>query len=102
MRIPYENLLDQFIKSFLYLRKAPEFIKDNKLWKGYMSHGWMSQVTIVIGVLISYKFFVEVRKLITASSDPEALNETGQFGSNSFYYNHAGNPKYRILACTNE
>ena len=82
MRLPtFKNSGDQIVKAILYLRQAPDFIRDNKLWKGYLSIGWISKLCIFIAIIFSYKFITGIVGLFTS---PE-ISEINQQQALSFF-----------------
>jgi len=54
------NIKDQIIKVVLHLRQAPEFIRENKLWKGYLSIGWISKLSVLVAIVFSYTFITGI------------------------------------------
>lgn len=105
MRLPAFNTIgDQFIKVVLYLRHAPEFIKDNKLWQGYFSIGWISKLCVFIALVFSYIFITGIFGLFSTSTPESAdliqqtalpfMDKLSNFGSSLLL---SGSMKYLIL-----
>ena len=99
---PINEVPDQVIKSILYLRQAPDFIRDNKLWKGYFSIGWVSKLSVLVAIVFSYTF---IKGIIGLFSTPESSDIVQQssfgfmtkletFGNNLLL---SGSMKYLIL-----
>ena len=82
MQIPSIKILkDQIVKSILYLRQAPDFIMDNKLWQGYLSIGWISKLCVLVAIVFSYAFISGVFEMFNSSENAEIVQQ----GSFSFY-----------------
>lgn len=99
---PIKDIGEQFIKMVMYIRQAPDFIQENKLWNGYFKHKWVATLTIIIAIIISYTFFTEVTKLFTSAPATQNVAQNamaffsgiGAITSNMFL---SGGLKYLIL-----
>jgi hypothetical protein len=103
MRLPALNTLgDQIIKAILYLRQAPVFISENKLWRGYFSIGWISKLSVFIALVFSYTFISGIIGLFSSPKTTEIvqqgslsfLDKLENFGDSMLF---SGSMKYLIL-----
>lgn len=44
---------DDFKDAFFLHDDAYRFIKEHKIWRGFMSYGWVSKIMMIFGILIS-------------------------------------------------
>ena len=93
---------NQIIKMILYIRQAPDFIRDNKLWNGYFSHKWITTITIIIAIILSYTFYKEVFNLFSNQMPEQTVAQSalslvvglGEITNNMFF---SGGLKYLII-----
>jgi hypothetical protein len=64
--------INQLTDAIYFLKKAPYFIKKNRLWEGYWKHGWIAQSTIVLGALFTVFF---IYNIYNTFSSPGIINE---------------------------
>ncbi|MGK0387622.1 MAG: hypothetical protein ACI94Y_000348 [Maribacter sp.] len=103
MQLPTLNTIgDQIIKAIMNLRQAPKFIMDNKLWRGYISIGWISKLSLFIAIVFSYTFITGIIGLFISPDTTGIVQE----GSLSFFNKledfgdillFSGSMKYLIL-----
>ena len=102
MQFSISELSQQALKSLLYLRTAPDFIRDNKLWKGYLSIGWISKLCIFIAIVFSYKFITGIVGVFDTTPSTDVVQQSTlsffsrveSFGSSLLL---SGSMKYLIL-----
>jgi uncharacterized protein involved in cysteine biosynthesis len=93
------NLVDQVLKMILYLKLAPDFIRKNELWKGFMKNGILSKLSILFAAIVSYKFIIDVKNLIftpaqTTHADVSFLKGISQISNEILF---SGGMRYLIL-----
>ena len=99
---PFNKIGEQIIKIILYLRQAPEFIQDNKLWRGYFSIGWISKLSVFVAIVFSYTFITGIFDLfsqpetsgVVQQSSLSFINRLGNLGDSLLL---SGSMKYLIL-----
>ncbi len=74
MKSQQPKLIDQGISALKYLREAPAFISDNKLWKGYWKSGWISKVTLILAAICSWKLITQFKDLFTPETSSEIVS----------------------------
>lgn len=58
------DILHQFIATLLIHKKAVEFIREKKPWRGLDQLGWVLWAMGIAAALLSYQFFQEIRHTI--------------------------------------
>lgn len=71
MKDQQPKLINQGLAAIKYLRSSPEFISNNKLWKGYWKSGWISKVTIILAAICSWKLITQFKDLFTSETSSE-------------------------------
>ena len=54
---PTAHFLEQFQRGLTANRDAIAFIRKNKLWEGLLQYGWVSKLMVVLGFVVSLKFY---------------------------------------------
>jgi len=54
---PTAHFLEQFQRGLTANREAITFIRKHKLWEGLLKYGWVSKLMIVLGIIVSLKFY---------------------------------------------
>ncbi|MBI1224263.1 MAG: hypothetical protein GC192_03415 [Bacteroidetes bacterium] len=54
------DILHQFIGTLLMHKKAVEFIREQKPWRGIQQLGWVLWAMIIAGAILSYQFYQEI------------------------------------------
>lgn len=52
-----KNFIPSFIKALYKSWEAVEFIRTHRLWKGFLSYGWVVWILLAAGLIVSLKFF---------------------------------------------
>jgi hypothetical protein len=99
MKNQQPKLIDQGLAAIKHLRSSPEFISNNKLWKGYWNAGWFSKVSLILAAICSWKLITQFRDLFSPETSSEIfsmglLQGMGQV-SNKIFINSG--VKYLIL-----
>lgn len=61
--------IDGFWEGLATHKEAIEFIKRHRIWTGFMKHGWIAKLVIIVGVLFSLVLFSIVLELISGFFD---------------------------------
>ncbi len=56
--------LHQFIATLILHKRAIEFIREHKPWKGLRQLGWIFWAIMIAGALLSYQFFKEIASVV--------------------------------------
>ncbi|NND78998.1 MAG: hypothetical protein HKN53_03810 [Maribacter sp.] len=66
---------DQVVKAASYLSLAPAFIMENKLWRGYLSIGWISKLAVFVAIVFSYTFITGIIGLFFPSTTTDVVHQ---------------------------
>jgi hypothetical protein len=97
------RFIEQFTITLVLHKKAWEFMKQNRPWKGLRQYGWMVWIMLGAALLLGWQFFREVWNLMTTltSGGPAATAGFASFFENfsfeKFGWAIQGGRKYLVV-----
>lgn len=76
-----QNLLLQFRLTIIKHVEAIQFIRDHKLWVGAGNYGWVAKFLIVVGLILSLKFFTIFQEWLSKAKGGSPMAVMSSMGS---------------------
>lgn len=94
------GVLRQFIGTVLMHKKAIEFIREHKPWRGFDQLGWVIWVVAIAGALLSFQFFQELFHAIQdlrSTQEPLTANLASFLSFEKIAWVVQGGRKYLVM-----
>ncbi len=65
------RFIEQLFPALRHTTGAYGFIRQNRVWEGYMRHTWISKITVLVAVILSFQFFRVMINLLTGAYPKE-------------------------------
>ncbi len=89
--------LAQIFLSYSYLKIAPDFIRENKLWRGYLKSGWLAKMSIILAVIFAFIFLNNVYDGFSTYFGEQNAEHTMGLASLGNHVFYDGFSKYLLL-----